>query len=179
MRGFARLLERVSPWLIEMGSWLFGAMIAFNLLVFAALLAVGPADRAVLVATAALALALPPHITGLFLLRLVVDMQRVGLEEAASQSFLEVGFSEAKTSSEEVASIRSRRLKTALGYSYLLLAISLLLVVTGMTAALWHLAWWIAVVFLSSVVLSQGVLIHATSTRPAMKPTSSSPQRID
>ena len=88
-KGFASLLEQVTPWLLELGSWIFGALIAFNLLILAALLTVGPVDRAVLIATAAFALALPPDVTGLVLLRLIVDVSKVRLDDVAVKAFEE------------------------------------------------------------------------------------------
>jgi len=34
------LLDRVKPWLIEFGSWIFGGLIAFNLIIVAPLLTI-------------------------------------------------------------------------------------------------------------------------------------------
>lgn len=160
MKGFATLVERITPWLIEVGSWLFGAMIAFELVIIAALLTVGPVDLAALVATAAFALALPPDIAGFFLLRLVRDLQSVSLDEVAVRSFGEVGFTDPKHSSPDVQSLHRHRTRFVLGYSYAMLALSLVLVVVGMTAALWHMAWWIAIAFLVMVAIAQAIIIR-------------------
>src|SRR5438045_5336792 len=44
--GLAKLVERITPWLLDLGNWIFGALIAFNLLVLSALLTIGPVDKA-------------------------------------------------------------------------------------------------------------------------------------
>jgi len=90
--GLAKLVERITPWLLDLGNWNFGALIAFNLLVLSALLTVGPVDKAVLIATATLAVALPPDVAGFLLLRLAADMKSVDLEQVATQAFVEAGF---------------------------------------------------------------------------------------
>ena len=58
-RGFGNFIDRVTPSLLELGVWLFGSLIAFNLLVMASLFTIGPVDSAIKVSTAAFALALP------------------------------------------------------------------------------------------------------------------------
>jgi hypothetical protein len=70
MKALSNLVERITPWLFAFGSWIFGGLIAFNLLVVASLITVGPIHPAILVATAAFACALPLDVAGLFLLRL-------------------------------------------------------------------------------------------------------------
>ena len=55
-RAFETLVEGITPWLIDLGGWIFGALIALNLLVLASLVTVGPSDPAVLIATLCLAL---------------------------------------------------------------------------------------------------------------------------
>jgi len=104
------LLARVTPWLLDLGNWIFGALIAFSLVILAAMLTVGPVDRAVLVATAAFALALPLDVAGFVLLRIAVDMKKVDLETVATAAFVEAGFT-----SEEVARrlIRASRNRSA------------------------------------------------------------------
>ena len=162
-RAFGKLVESITSWLVEFGSWLFGGLIAFNLLVTAALITVGPADPAITVATAAFALALPLDLAGLLLLRLVQDLKHVGFEEEVAQAFQEVGF----TVGEQVASptaleaLRKRRTRIVLGACLGILALSVLLTLTGMTAALWHMAWWIGVAFFAMVLIGQGIVIVA------------------
>lgn len=121
----------------------------------APLITIGPVDPAIMVATTAFALALPLNVTGLFLLKLLQDLKKVGFEEGLAQAFQEAGF----TVGEQVATptsleaMRQRRTRVVLSSSLGILVLSALLTLTGMTATLWHLAWWIGVVFLAMVML--------------------------
>ena len=90
MQAFGKLVEKIDPWLLEFGSWMFGGLIAFTLLVIASLFTIGPVDRAITISTAAFALALPLNLTGLFLLRLVKDLKQVRFEEELEQAFKDV-----------------------------------------------------------------------------------------
>jgi hypothetical protein len=166
MNAFVKFIERISPWLFEVGSWIFGGLIAFTLLVVASLLTVGPGDPAIMVATAAFALALPLDVAGLFLLRLVQDMKRVGIEEEVVQVFQDVGFTvgEQIASPTALESLRKRRTRIVLGSSLGILAFSGLLTLTGMTAALWYMAWWIGIVFFAMVLISLAMVIVAIVT---------------
>src|SRR3974390_666358 len=86
MKALGKLVERITPWLLEFGSWLFGGLIAFTLLVLASLFTIGPVDPTITVSTAAFAFALPLNVTGLFLLRLVKDLKQVGFEDEFEQA---------------------------------------------------------------------------------------------
>ncbi len=59
MRADAILLERTTPGLFEVGTWVFGGLTAFNILLISALITVGPVDTAILVSITAFACALP------------------------------------------------------------------------------------------------------------------------
>jgi hypothetical protein len=166
MKAVGKLVERITPWLLDFGSWIFGGLIAFNLLVVAALITVGPVDPAITVSTAAFALALPLELAGLLLLRLDQDLKHVGFEEEVAQAFQEVG----PNVREQVASRTAlelwpkRRTRIVLLYALWILALSVVLTLTGITAALWHMAWWIGVVFFAMVLISQGMVIVALVT---------------
>ena len=164
--AFGALIERITPWLLDLGSWIFGALIAFDLVILGALLTVGPVDAAIIVSTAAFALALPSDVAGFFLLRLMADLKNVDLEKVATQAFQEVGFSVEDDvpapSSEE--SMEKKRTRVVLGYSYGLLTLAVLLTLIGITAALWHMAWWIGVIFVPMVVASQSVVFKAIAS---------------
>ena len=166
MKAFGKLVARITPWLVEVGGWIFGGLIAFTLLVMASLLTIGPVDPAIMVATTAFALALPLNVTGLFLLRLVEDLKHIGFEEELAQAFQEVDFTvgEQVVSAKALESWRKRRTGIVLGSSLGILALSLVLTLTGMTAALWHMAWWIGVVFFAMVIISQVIVIVAIVT---------------
>jgi hypothetical protein len=168
LNGFGTLVERITPWLLDLGSWIFGALIAFDLLILAALLTVGPADLAALVATAAFALALPPNAAGFFLLRLLEDIKNARLEDAAVEAFQEAGLGVNQVQpSDSSQSMAKQRTKTVLIYSYSILSVSVLLTVIGVTAALWHMAWWISVAFVVVTLISPGVVVGAMASWPS------------
>src|SRR6266516_3494719 len=158
-KAFGNLFERITPWLFEFGSWIFGGLIAFTLFVMAALITVGPVDPAIMVATAAFALALPLNVAGLVLLRLLQDLMHIGFEEELAQAFQEVGFTVASPTALEA--LRNRRTGVALSSSLVILALSVLLTLTAMTATMWHMAWWIGVGFFAMAIISQVIVIVA------------------
>ena len=161
--ALGKLVESITPWLFEFGSWIFGGLIAFNLLVIAALFTIGPVDPAIMVATVAFALALPLDLAGLLLLRLVQDLKQVGFEEELAQAFQDVGFTlrEQVASPKALESLRKRRTDIALGFSLGILTLSVLLTLTGMIAALWHMAWWIGVAFFAMALISPVIVVVA------------------
>ena len=165
-----KFVERITPWLLEVDSWVFGGLIAFTLLVVGSLLTIGPVDPAILVATTAFALALPLHLTGLILLRLVQDLKRVGFEEELVKAFQEVGFTKDSQvpAPATLEAMRQRRTRIVLGYSLGILALGVLLTLTGIMSALWHMAWWIDVCFCAMVLLSLVIvtLVIVTSQPP-------------
>jgi len=110
-------------------------LIAVTLLLLAPLITVGPADLAVLVATAAFALAMPLDVARTF--------GDVGPDLAASLPALDAR-----------AAQRQRRTGRVLQVSLALVALSGVLAVIGMVAVPWHMAWWIAGAFLALVVIS-------------------------
>ena len=87
MAAFGTLVERITQSLLDLGSWIFGALLAFNLVILGALLTIGPVDAAVIGSTTAFRLALPSDVAGFFLLRLMTDLKNVDLAEVASQAF--------------------------------------------------------------------------------------------
>ena len=164
--AFGTLIERVTPWLLDLGSWIFGALTAFNIVILGALLTVGPADAAVIISAAAFALALPADVAGFFLLRLMADIKNANLEEVATQAFQQVGLNVEDPGPSPTApeSWQKRRTRVVLGYSYGLLALAVLLTLIGITAALWHMAWWIGVIFVPMVLVSQSVVLMAIAS---------------
>ena len=173
MKAFGKLVERMTPWLLEIGSWIFGGLIAFTLLVLAPLFTIGPADPTILVSTAAFALALPLNVTGLILLRLVNDLKQVGFEEELAQAFQDVDSTvrEQIVSPKSLESWQKRRTGFFLGYSFGILALSVLLTLTGLIALLWYMAWWIGVIFFVMVFISLVIVIVAlVSSQPPASP---------
>jgi len=163
-RGLRNLAERIAPWLVDVGSWVFGGLIAVNLVVLSALITVGPVDAAIRTATAALAAALPLNAAGIILLRLIKDATDVGLDDLALRAFQDAGFPDVEAyfpSPDESASQHSRRSRVALLYSLGIATMSIGLTVTGMAAAVWHMGHWIAFVLFAAVILSAGLLTIA------------------
>ncbi len=172
-RGFGNFIDRITPSLFELGIWLFGGLIAFNLLVLASLFTIGPVDPAIKIATAAFAFALPLNLTGLFLLRMIQELKGAALEDELVQSFKEEGFvSDQIPAPAELdaalASMRTRRLAIVLRSSSGILVVSILLTLTGLTSTLWHMAWWIAIGFLIMLGISilLVILVMARSQPP-------------
>jgi hypothetical protein len=168
VKGFGTLVERITPWLLDLGSWIFGALIAFNLLLLASLLTVGPVDPAVLVATAAIGLGLPPAVGGFFVLRLLEDMQKVRLQDIALQAFGEAGFGAQSQvlGPEAIETMVKRTTRSVLIYSYSILAAAVFLTMIGIGAALWHMAWWISLIFVAMTLVSGGLVIGAIAGAP-------------
>ncbi len=157
MKAYSKLLEKGTPGLFDVGSWIFGGLIAFTLLIMASLITVGPVDLYIKVATASLALALPLDVTGLVLLRLVQDMKPVRFEQEVSQTFQEVGLTPDEMQIPSLSSLQALRIRgtqIALRYALGILTLSVVLTIAGMTATLWHMGWWIAIAFVAMVVIS-------------------------
>ena len=172
-----RTVEAAAPWLLDLGTWVFGALIGFDLIMVAALLTVGPVDRAVLISTAAFALGLPPEVSAFVLLRLVRDLKENKIEQIAAQTFAEEGVDNVgdylPVQAQQAEGTLARRTMRVLGVSYGLLGVSIASALVGVTATLWHMAWWIAVAFVGVVVVSQLVVFQVI----VQSPKRPSPQR--
>ena len=160
--GLQKLIARITPWLLDLGGWIFGALIAFKLLILSALLTVGPGDTWVLIATVACAVALPLDVVGFLLLRLAADMKKIDLEQVATQAFVEAGFKvEDRGPTEGPRAAEQRRARVVLRYSYVLLSLSAVLTFSAVTAALWYMAWWIAAAFVGAAIVGGTVFFAA------------------
>lgn len=163
--GLGKFFDQILPWLNDVEILLFGSLIALNLLIQTALFTIGPVDTAVMIATAALAFALPLKVTGLFLLRLNREFKSVKFEENLAQSFREAGFvSDQIPSPLSFPEIRKERARNVVRLSLLILALGILLLLVGLTATLWHMAWWIGLGFCAMVVICSFITIKAIAT---------------
>ena len=140
------LLATLAPWLTDFGNWIFGALIAFDLVVLGAVLTVGPEDEAVKLSTAAVAMAVPPGAVGLLLLRLVTDVRKIRQSRAT----------DAQPAAQGPHMV-------VLRYTVGLMLVTFLLTMVGLTAALWHIAWWSAVAFV--VIVAASLLIFFLAAR--------------
>jgi len=162
LNGLARLVEWLTPWLVAVGSWIFGGLLALNLVLVASLITVGPVDRAVLIAVIAFACALPFDVAGIVLLRLTKDFQDIRVDELALKAFQEARFPGIEAyfpPARERESFSRRRARIALAYALVIAALSAALTLAGLVASLWHMAPWVGEVFLATVALSALVLV--------------------
>jgi hypothetical protein len=158
VQAYNSLLERITPWLFEVGSWIFGGLIAFSVFIICALLPVRPVDLPVEIATVVFALALPMNVTGLVLLRIVRDVKPVGFEQGLVRAFQEAGLTPGEQqipSLTTLAAVRKRGTRNVLYAALGILTLSAVLTAVGMVAALWHVAWWIGVAFGIMVFICQ------------------------
>lgn len=174
MEAFEKVVESITPWLVEFGTWIFAGLIGFALIVIAPLVTIGPVEATILVSTAALALTLPLNVAGLLLLRLVQDMQRY--EDKLAQGFHDASAILGADFAAPLAasSIQKRRTEIILLVSLGLLTVSVLSTLVGLTAALWHVAWWIGALFLLMTIISLGIVVVALS---AIRPPQSQEER--
>jgi hypothetical protein len=171
--ALADLVERITPWLVEIGGWVFGGLGAFGVVLIAALITVGPVDPSILVALAALVIALPMNLTGLLLLRLIKDTKAFAIEDITLQAFRGVGFPDIEAyfpAPQERASAERRRLRITLAYCWSIVILSALLTLAGTAAALWHMAWWAPAVLIAALVAS--ALLGAVAIRNSLPPAS-------
>jgi len=166
-QGLENFFERVTPWLFDLGSWIFGSLLAFNLLLLGSLFTIGPVDRAARIGTLAFALALPLNVTGLVLLRLVRELKDIKIEDELAQALLEVGFTGGgRVTPPPFEAMRQRRSRLVLVVSPFVMVVSTVLTVIGMTATLWHMAWWIALAFLLMIAVGIAIVSAVVAGSP-------------
>jgi hypothetical protein len=165
-------VARTNDWLTEVGAWVFGGLLALNLVLVASLLDVGPVDTAILISICALGCALSVNAVGIVLNRLVKDIKYV---EVAERLPILQELSEAESSeiealyphSEEREPFRKRRSTMALWSSLGLATLSGALTTIGLVAALWYMAWWVGVAGLVTAVLSATLIgVVFVTTKP-------------
>jgi hypothetical protein len=179
MRGLAGLVERITPWLVEVGSWILGGLIALNLVIIAALVTVGPVDTAVQVAVTAFACALPLDIAGIVLLRLIKDWRDIRIDDLTLEAFQDAHFPHIEAyfpTARERASLAKRRARIALLYALGIAAASVTLTLVGMTSTLWHMAPSIAETFAATVALS--LLLLLVVITQSLPPPSEAEKRL-
>ena len=180
-----RQAEKIAPWLNEFGSWIFGGLIAFSILIIQGLILLGgpAADGAVLVSSVAFAAALPLDVAGLMMLRLNTDMKQYSFEEEMISSFQEAGFpmQGEDVSTAALGERQQQRSTTVLYISLIILVVSGLLTSVGMTAGLWHIAWWIGVVFIVMTLISANIVIFSMIRRDSRQAaaTKEARERLD
>lgn len=167
-----RLLERTTPWLSEIGTWMFGGLLAVSLIIISALLTVGPVDAAVRTSIALFACALPLNVAGIVVLRLTKDLIQFGVDDLAHQAFKESGFPEIDSHFPEASereALSKRRASVALRYSLGTATISAVLTLAGLAAALWHMAWWIGGALVAMTLVGVGLVLVVFATAEKSK----------
>jgi len=179
LNGLAILIERVTPMLVDIGSWIFGGLIALNLVIIAALITVGPAHRLILISLTAFTCALPLDVAGIFLLRLTKDLKDVEIERVALRSFKDAGFPNIEAyfpDRDHRAAAPRRRSRLAVVYCLAIGTVTSGLTVAGLTAALWYMAWWIGVTLLAMIVA--GALVVIAAFAHSLPPQSEAEQEL-
>jgi hypothetical protein len=162
LNALERVLDWITPWLVEVGSWALGGLIALNLVVIAALITVGPVDRAVEIGVAAFACALPFDVAGIVLLRLIKDARDSRFDDLTLKAFQEAQFPDFEAylpPANERESFARRRARIALAYALVISTLSIALTLAGLVASLWHLAPWVAGAFVATVAFSGLALV--------------------
>jgi len=151
---FGSIADELKPWLFEFGNWMFGGLIAFNLVIVAPLLTLGAVHPEIVVSIVAFACALPLNVSGLVVLKLSKDMNELGIDDVVKHAFEEANVPEHFPTASSSEALAKKRADAGLSYSLRLALLSGVLTVLGMVAALWFIAWWVAVLFLIVVVVS-------------------------
>ena len=173
------LVARTTDWLTEVGAWIFGGLLALNLVLIASLLDVGPVDTAILISICALGCALSVNVVGICLNRLVKDIKYVEIAERLPilQEVRDAESSEIEAlypPPEEQETLRRKRSTRALWWSSGFQALSGTLTGIALVAALWHVAWWIGTAALVTGAVSAALV---TAVFLSVKPAGSEASR--
>lgn len=171
-------ISRMAPWFLEFGSWIFGGLIAYSIVLIQAPIlnsAVTRGDQALVICTLMLALALPLDIIGLIVLRLFGDLRRFDLENEFADAFSEMADAADPTREKpDQAAIehwQKKRLALIFHISVAILLIVLVLTIAATVAAMWYVMWWVAGVFLLMIgATSVFLILLVTFIQPRARP---------
>ncbi|MBA3868946.1 MAG: hypothetical protein H0X30_07320, partial [Anaerolineae bacterium] len=136
------IMDTLKPWLIEFGNWIFGGLIAFNLIIVAPLITIGLGHMEVMVSIVAFACALPLDVAGILLLKLTKDLNDMSIDKVMHQAFKDANIPDIEKhlpTAEQVKSTYKLRTEVGLRYSIWLGGTSAILTLLGMIAALWYI----------------------------------------
>lgn len=171
--ALGNIVETLKPWLFEFGNWIFGGLLAFNLVIVAPLLTLPQGHPEILIAITAFVCALPLDVSGLFLMKLIKDIRNIAIDDVMKEAFKDIrsaAMEAAPWAAESGPSLYKKRTDISLRYSVRLAALSTVFTMLGMTAALWYIAWWVAVTFLVMIAIS--FLMTITMIGRLMRPLS-------
>lgn len=144
-------------WLYELGGWIFGGLIAAAIMLFPALISLGFADRATLIAGLALAIALPFNLAGLGIIRYYKDLTRAAEETRAlltqntrSTKADKETLNRLKVDSEAFTPAKKKVIDSA---ASLALVVSMLFTLISIGSALWRVSWAVTLLFLIAGIL--------------------------
>jgi len=170
---FEKITDQLKPWLLEFGNWIFGGLIGFTLIIVATLITVGPVHPAILLSMGIFAGALPLSISGLFLIKLISDLNEVAIDDVMQEAFQSADRTDVQSTllpAPEKESATKRRTDVGLRYSVRLAVASASLTLLGVVAAFAYMAWWVALIFVVMVVLSI-IIIGQALTKLMPQPT--------
>lgn len=147
--------EMTAQLLYDLGGWIFGGLIIANLMLLQALISLGFADRAILVAALAVVLALPFNLAGLSVIRYSTALTRA--VEEARHTLAQNGNMDAETLinlTRTSAALPDAKRKAMDSSVSLALYLSVLFTIIGLCSALWHISWAATLLFLVASVLS-------------------------
>jgi hypothetical protein len=141
----------ILKWLYDVGGWIFTGLIAVALMIVLNLITTGTTDRVLLVAGLVLAVALPLNLAGLWIVRYIQNLDQA-LAEATPPLAQPVAADEAtaNTASTEIFSAKKRSFMN--DTITIILALSVLLTLLGLSLALWHISWAVTIVFLVAIL---------------------------
>lgn len=143
----------VLKWLYEVGGWIFTGLIAIALMIVQDLISLGPSDRALLIAAFALAAALPLNLTGLWIVRYIKNLD-LAVEEAkqylAQNKAVDEDTVISLRSDDEAFSAAKKKFTNLV--VTIVLALSVLFTLIGISSALWHISWAATIILLISLL---------------------------
>jgi hypothetical protein len=100
------------------------------------------------------------------MLKLMQNMKDMKLDELMQQALKDADFPNAEAyfpDTQGMETFRKKRRDVTLRYSLILATLSMTLTLIGLVAALYYMAWWIAALFVTMVILSTALLLTAMS----------------
>lgn len=148
-------------WLYELGGWIFGGLIAAAIMLFPALIALGFADRATLIAGLALAISLPFDLAGLAIIRYFKDLTQATEEARAvlaqNANVDAETLTRIKVESEAFTPAKRRVMDFT---ASLILVVSMLFTLISVGSALWRVSWAVTLLFLIACLVGLWLVIR-------------------
>lgn len=147
--------EITAKLLYDLGGWIFGGLIVVNLMLLQALISLGFADRALLIAGLAGVLAFPFNLAGLGVIRYFNALSQA--VEDAQKVLAQNGNLDAETLiklTRDSAALPPDKHRVMDSSVSLALYLSVLFTVIGLCSALWHISWAVTLLLIVAGVLA-------------------------